>query len=192
MDLKEKKPIIVLNSKWKKESYKNVMYTCEKKSGVLKRRMIGISFYSVIFAGFLFLLYFRILGRYEVSLSSNWHFVCGILFSLISLYYYVMFLPKLIKKQAEKVFDSNKILQLPFKVSFFEDRFLYENEIERLVRYWTDILFCIETDEIFVIKDTGNIVFILEKSDLSKKEIEDTANFLRDKLVNRYTKRSNL
>lgn len=187
-----KKPRIILNATWNKESFKKVAYMCERKYGGLKRRGLIITLFSIIFVVFLFFLCSVFNGKYEMNFSTIWAPTCGIIFSLTFLYYYVMFFPNLIKIQAEKIFDSNKILKLPFKVSFFEDKFVYENKFETLTRYWTDILFCVETDKLFVIKDTGNIVLILEKSDLSEKEIEDTDIFLKNMLVNRYSRYSKI
>ena len=184
---KEKTPIINLDLKWDKESFKKAVYICEKKYGVLKRQGIIIALFSLNFAYILFSLYSVFRGVYEAKISTVWAPGCGILFSLAFLYCYVIGFPSFIKNQAERNFNSSKISKLPFKVSFFEDKFVYENEVEKITCYWTEVLFCIETEEFFVIKDAGGFILILEKSDLSDKELEDVSNFLKDVLVNRYS-----
>lgn len=188
MNKKENIQNIVLKSNWNKENYKKVTYNLEKNYGSLKKQNFIVTLFSLLLLVFLFFLYLIFIEKYEKTFSTVWAPLCGILFSIAFLYYYIIFIPNLTKKQAENVFDSNKFFKLPFKVSLFEDFLVYENKFEHLTSYWTEILFCVETNDDFIIKSTTNMILILEKSELSDQEIENTRDFLKNKLVNRYIK----
>lgn len=96
-------------------------------------------------------------------------------------------IPSLIKSRGGWIYITNRTLSLSYTMSIFEDRFLWENQYEQGLAYWTDVQRCYEDRRYYVL--TGDLekpLFVIPKESLTGQENDELGKFLRRKLAVRY------
>lgn len=113
--------------------------------------------------------------------------VCGVVLALTLTFYFYREQPKILRKWAENVFHSNRLLALPATVGVYRDGLTVESERETLSAYWTDFNRCLETPEFFILSGAPDrAVLVLKKRELDTPRRAALSAFFADTFAGRY------
>lgn len=174
-------PIFCIKSTWKLESYQKGQYVYQAKEGVLRNRFIFAAAFALAFVVIL------TLTSGHRNFSTTLPHICGMFLCGLSVIYFLIGLPMLVKRQSQIDFESNALMDLPFKFSIMKDGFVLENKYERQLGHWADISVLVETktDYILIFRPMGEI-FTLAKCDILEVDRDKLKQFLIKRLDKRY------
>ena len=128
---------------------------------------------------YLFILLFVFFVAFSIYTGEEmeWSNAGILIFALV----YLFLLPFLLKRNAKKTYDTNKILQEPITFTIDDKEIQMNAESYRSQMAWDKVFKVIEDDNsiyIFHSKQTANL---LPKRDLSNQQLTDLKNIIRTK-----------
>lgn len=126
---------------------------------------------------------------YAIHYASYWIPIGAIAVMLaLAVFFYVQ-QPRIIKKWAAQVYDSNRLLGFTNTIIFYRDCVTIENEYEKILEYWTDFDKCLENPNYYVLTSGVNrSMFVIKKQDLSAEQLAAVSVHLENTFANRYHK----
>lgn len=113
--------------------------------------------------------------------------VCGVVLMLTLTFYFFREQPKILKKWAENVFQSNRLLSLAAQIAVYRDGLTAESERETLAAYWTDFARCLETPEFFILSGAPDrALLVLKKRELDAPRRAALSAFFADTFAGKY------
>jgi len=126
---------------------------------------------------------------YAIHYASYWIPIGAIIVMLAAAVFFYAEQPRIIKKWATQVFESNQLLNLKNEIVLYRDCMVIENEYEKLSEYWTDFDKCLENSGYFVLTSgTNRSMVVIKKQDLSKEQLDRVSVHLQNFFAYRYHK----
>ncbi len=130
-----------------------------------------------------------VLPLYLTLFSSFIIPMVGICFFILLTIFFMFILPCVVKGQGAKIFDSNKLIELPFTISLFKSFFEISNEKETIRQYWTEVDRSLETSDMFVILGgKQRPLLLIEKQQLTNEQQNSLSSFLQKMLAYKHKK----
>lgn len=180
----DEKPIEVLEQTVSAEEYAEAYYTAESSASLISRREIRAGLCVT-----LAVLCASSIPIYRTRFSTFFGPVCGILafLGLAAVFFFLQ--PSDIRDWAKRVFQSNRLLALPQKISVYRDSIVLESDKECFTEYWTDFVRCTETPTLFaLIGGRERSLLIVKKEGLSPEQTERISTCLFNAFAARYQK----
>ena len=126
---------------------------------------------------------------YAIHYASYWIPIGAIVVMLAAAIFFYEKQPRIIKKWAAQVFESNRLLGLKNQMVLYRDSMVIENEFEKASEYWTDFDKCLENPGYFVLTGgTNRSMIVIKKQDLSKEQLDKVSVHLQNSFAYRYHK----
>lgn len=180
----EGEPIAIIEQTVSPEKWADAYYTAWSMLFPIRRKEVkaGICLTVAVLIG-------SVIPIYRTQFSTIVVPICGILYALTlaAMSYFVQ--PNGIKRWAQTLYRSNKLLSLPEKITIYRDSVIIENEYEKILEYWTDFAKCIETKDAFVI--TGGMersLLTICKHELEREQVTALSSHFANTFAARYVK----
>ncbi len=101
--------------------------------------------------------------------------------------YYIYLLPKKAKLNGEHIYKSSRLLSKSNTTEIYRDYFVMKNEYEYILRYYTELTDCIETDTEFVL--IGGIerhISIISKKSITLNQCQRISEHFKREMVRQY------
>ena len=140
---------------------------------------------SVFFVVFIVMLFVIMINNYDPSRVP-----VAVIVILISAYlctYYLYILPHKARLRGEHDFKTSRLISKKYRFDVYRDHVIMKNENEYIKRYNTDITYCLETDEIFVL--TGGFekrFLVISKRCLTDEQRDILSEHFQRELVKKY------
>jgi hypothetical protein len=126
---------------------------------------------------------------YANHYASYWIPIGAIAVLLAIAVFFFLEQPRIIKKWAAQVFESNQLFRLKNEIVFYRDCVTSQNEYEKMIEYWTDFDRCLENSGYYVLTNgTNRSMLVIKKQDLSEDQLATISVHLENTFAYRYHK----
>lgn len=180
----ESNPIEVLTVTLNSEDFQTAYNLAEQNISPLHHREVKAGFCLT-----LAILIGSSIPCYAIHYASYWIPIGAIVVMLVAAAFFYVKQPRIIKKWAAQVYDSNRLLSLKNQMALYRDSMVIENEFEKATEYWTDFDKCLENSGYFVLTGgTNRGMVVIKKQDLSKEQLDKVSVHLQNAFAYRYRK----
>lgn len=177
-------PVVSKQDVLSEETYIKGVLSCQGQVSPFSRRGVRI---AACFTGIAFLL--SLLPMYNRFYSTSYAIFCGIVVLLVLALRFFLLGPQNQRIRAQRFYQSNRLLQLPFVFKLQRDSMEAESERQNLHFYWTDFYACYETQEAFLLPGApGQSLIILQKEAFEREQVALLSEFFEQTFGIRYRK----
>lgn len=180
----ESEPIEKITITLNSSDYQNAYLFAEQNISPMHRRSV-----KTVLCINIAILIASFIPFYANHYSSYWIPICAVFLMLVAAGFFFLEQPRIIKKWAAQIFESNQFLRLSNQMILYRDCIVIENEYEKISEYWTDFDKCLENSGYFVL--TGGInryMLVIKKQDMSKEQICTVSTHMENTFARHYYK----